>query len=110
MDLLFVCTKYTQLRDSLPDIETITGEHTMVVSLLNGVDSEELIGQRIGMEHMIYSLIRIASHRIGNSIHFSLPKGYNGIYIGIPEPAGQPGSKACRLRRFLLTHRYSSFK
>lgn len=88
VDLLFVCTKYTQLRDSLPDIETITDEHTMVVSLLNGVDSEELIGQRIGMEHMIYSLIRIASHRIGNSIHFSLPKGYNGIYIGIPEPAG----------------------
>ena len=23
VDLLFVCTKYTQLRDSLPDIETI---------------------------------------------------------------------------------------
>ena len=53
VDLLFVCTKYTQLRDSLPDIETITDKHTMVVSLLNGVDSEELIGQRIGMEHMI---------------------------------------------------------
>lgn len=94
VDLLFVCTKYTQLRDSLPDIETITGEHTMVVSLLNGVDSEELIGQRIGMEHMIYSLIRIASHRIGNSIHFSLPKGYNGIYIGIPN---QPASQDPRL-------------
>ena len=94
VDLLFVCTKYTQLRDSLPDIETITDKHTMVVSLLNGVDSEELIGQRIGMEHMIYSLIRIASHRIGNSIHFSLPKGYNGIYIGIPN---QPASQDPRL-------------
>ena len=84
VDILFVCLKYTQLRDALPDIETITGEHTMVVSLLNGVDSEEIIGTHIGMEHMIYSLIRIASRRIGNSIHFSLPKGYNGIYIGIP--------------------------
>ena len=94
VDLLFVCTKYTQLRDSLPDIETITGEQTVVVSLLNGVDSEELIGQRIGMEHMIYSLIRIASHRIENSIHFSLPKGYNGIYIGIPN---QPASQDPRL-------------
>ena len=53
VDILFVCLKYTQLRDALPDIETITGEHTMVVSLLNGVDSEEIIGKRIGMEHMV---------------------------------------------------------
>ena len=90
VDILFVCLKYTQLRDALPDIEAITDEHTMVVSLLNGIDSEEIIGQRIGMEHMIYSLIRIASQRIGNSIHFPLPKGYNGIYIGIPnQPANQ---------------------
>ena len=85
VDILFICLKYTQLHDALPDIEAITDEHTMVVSLLNGVDSEEIIGRRIGMEHMIYSLIRIASQRIGNSIHFPLPKGYNGIYVGIPD-------------------------
>lgn len=94
VDILFVCLKYTQLRDALPDIEAVTDEHTMVVSLLNGIDSEEIIGQRIGMEHMIYSLIRIASQRIGNSIHFPLPKGYNGIYIGIPN---QPASQDPRL-------------
>ena len=49
VDILFVCLKYTQLRDALPDIEAIVDEHTMVVSLLNGVDSEEIIGQRSGM-------------------------------------------------------------
>ena len=84
-DLLFVCLKYTQLHDCLPDIEAVVDEHTMVVSLLNGVDSEEIIGQRIGMNHMIYSLIRIASQRTGNTIHFPIPKGYNGIYIGLPD-------------------------
>ena len=90
VDLLFVCLKYTQLRDALPDIETITGKNTIVVSLLNGIDSEEIIGQRIGMDHIIHSLIRIASQRIGNSIHFPIPKGYNGIYVGIPNlPASQ---------------------
>ena len=53
VDFLFVCLKYTQLRSSLPDIEAIADKHTTVISLLNGVDSEEIIGQRIGMEHMI---------------------------------------------------------
>ena len=94
VDILFVCLKYTQLRDALPDIETIIDEHTMVVSLLNGIDSEEIIGERIGMEHVIHSLIRIASQRIGNSIHFPIPKGYNGIYVGIPN---QPASQDPRL-------------
>ena len=105
VDLLFVCTKYTQLRDSLPDIETITGEHTMVVSLLNGVDSEELIGQRIGMEHMIYSLIRIASHRIGNSIHSYFQKATteSTLESRTSRPARIQGLPP--LRRFLLTHR-----
>ena len=94
VDFLFVCLKYTQLRSSLPDIEAIVDEHTTVISLLNGIDSEEIIGQRIGMEHMIYSLIRIASQRIGNSVHFPVPKGYNGIYVGLP---GQPASQDPRL-------------
>ena len=94
VDFLFVCLKYTQLRSSLPDIEAIVDEHTTVISLLNGIDSEEIIGQRIGMEHMIYSLIRIASQRIGNSVHFPVPKGYNGIYVGLP---GQPASLDPRL-------------
>lgn len=94
VDLLFICLKYTQLRDALPDIEAITGKNTIVVSLLNGIDSEEIIGQRIGMDHVIHSLIRIASQRIGNSIHFPIPKGYNGIYVGIPN---QPASQDPRL-------------
>lgn len=94
VDFLFVCLKYTQLRSSLPDIETIVDEHTTVVSLLNGIDSEEIIGKCIGMEHMIYSLIRISSQRIDNSIHFPLPHGYNGIYIGLPN---QPASQDPRL-------------
>ncbi len=65
-----------------------------MVSLLNGIDSEEIIGKCIGMEHMIYSLIRISSQRIDNSIHFPLPHGYNGIYIGLPN---QPASQDPRL-------------
>ena len=37
----------------------LVGENTIVLSLLNGVTSEEIIGNEIGMEHMLYSLMRI---------------------------------------------------
>lgn len=84
VDLLFVCLKYEQLLSSLTDIETVCDEHTVVISLLNGIDSEEIIGQRIGMKNILYSLIRISSHRVGNSINFPLPSGNTGIFIGLP--------------------------
>ena len=62
--------KYGGLEKILPWIETMTDSHTVVMSLLNGVDSEEIIGKRIGMEHMVYSLMKIASQRTGNQIRY----------------------------------------
>lgn len=73
VDLLFVATKYGALPAVLDDIETIADEHTIVLSLLNGVDSEEMIGARIGMEHMVYSFMQISSERSGNQITFDGP-------------------------------------
>ena len=89
VDLLFVCTKYTQLRDSLPDIETITDKHTMVVSLLNGVDSEELIGPIESEIPFIFHFQKATTESTSES-RTSLPARIQGLLL---------------LRRFLLTHR-----
>lgn len=80
-DILFVNVKGTALSDTLDDIKEVVTENTIVVSLLNGVSSEEIIGQKIGMEHMLYSLIRINSERVGNEIKFD-GETAPGIYIG----------------------------
>lgn len=80
VDLLLVSTKYGALQSVLHDIEMIVDEHTIVMSLLNGVDSEEIIGARIGMEHMVYSLMKIASERVGNSIVFDGPTTIGLMY------------------------------
>lgn len=69
-DLLLVATKYGAISGILDDIESIVDDHTIVMSLLNGVDSEQIIAGRIGAEHMIYSLIKIASERRGHEIIF----------------------------------------
>ena len=70
-DLVIVCVKYGALQETLPMIEAIVREHTVVMSTLNGVDSEEIIAGRIGEEHMIYSVMKLASRRIGNQIRFN---------------------------------------
>jgi 2-dehydropantoate 2-reductase len=79
-DLLLVATKYGSLNEILDDIAEIVDEHTVVLSLLNGVDSEEIIGAKIGMEHIVYSLMKIASERTDNSIVFDGPSSLGLIY------------------------------
>ena len=80
-DLLLVAVKYGALEESLGDIERIADEHTIVLSLLNGVDSEEIIGRRIGREHLVYSLMKIASERKENSVVF-IPSATQGVFFG----------------------------
>lgn len=80
-DLILVSCKQDALQGMLPDIKKMVGEGTLVLSLLNGVSSEEIIGNEIGMEHMAYAVMRIASVRDGNRIIFS-EENIAGIYVG----------------------------
>lgn len=80
-DLLLVTVKYGALEDSLPMIEKIVDSHTVVMSPMNGVDSEELIGARIGSEHVVYSFMKIASQRTGNEIRYR-PEVTQGVFFG----------------------------
>lgn len=81
VDLLLVSSKQDALPNVLEDIKTLTGDNTIVISLLNGVTSEEIIGNEIGMEHMLYAVMRIASIREGNKITFS-PEDTAGVFVG----------------------------
>ena len=81
VDLLLITTKYGALPGLLEDIKTVVKPQTAVLSLLNGVDSEEIIGEAIGEEHMLYSLMRISSERNGNIIFFD-PKETRGMWFG----------------------------
>ncbi|MCD8054397.1 MAG: 2-dehydropantoate 2-reductase [Lachnospiraceae bacterium] len=80
-DLLLIATKYGALPGVLDEVATIVDDHTTVLSLLNGIDSEEIVGARIGMEHILPSIMKIASHRIGNRVVFDGPTSL-GVYFG----------------------------
>ena len=61
VDLLLVAVKYTALDAVLGDIATIAAPGTVVLSLLNGIDSEEKIGAVIDPSQIVYSLMRVSS-------------------------------------------------
>lgn len=93
-DLLVVCLKYGALADALPDIREVAGANTTIISLMNGVDSEDTIAQVIPREQIIHALIRIASQHKGNQITFPLPEKNMGIFYGIPKvPASDEGGQ-----------------
>ena len=80
-ELILVCTKYQGLSSACDMLEVMVEEHTTVVSLLNGIDSEEIIAERIGAEHLLYSVMRISSERRNGRISF-VPERVIGVAIG----------------------------
>lgn len=84
-DLLIVALKYGALHASLPEIKEIVSDNTVVMSLMNGIDSEEIIGTAVGAEKVIYSVIKIASERNGNRIDFD-PAAAGGMTYGEKDP------------------------
>ena len=80
-DLLIVALKYGALAGAMESIRTITGENTTVMSLMNGVDSEERIAEAVGASHLIYSLIKVASHQEETGFYFD-PETTIGIIFG----------------------------
>lgn len=82
-DLLIVTLKYGALRPALQDIRTVADDHTTIISLMNGIDSEEIISEVVPKEQIVYSLIKVASERKEHSVHFD-PETTIGIIYGEP--------------------------
>lgn len=80
-DLLIIALKYGALPKALDSIRTVVGEHTTVMSLMNGVDSEEIISTKIEASHILPALIKVASHKEEDGYCFD-PETTIGIIFG----------------------------
>ena len=81
VDLLIVALKYGALSGALASIREAVGPNTTVMSLMNGVDSEELIAAQVGAEHLLYSFIKVTSHKEADGYHFD-PDATLGVIYG----------------------------
>ena len=84
-DLLIVAVKYTGLRAALDVMKNSIGEDTIIISVLNGISSEEIIGERYGMDHVIYTIAQgMDAMHFGPELKFSKS---GQLCVGITDPA-----------------------
>ena len=71
-DLVIVAVKQHHLEQSIKDIRSYIGNSTIILSLLNGITSEEIIGKQFGMDKMLYAFcVGTDSVREGTGIHYT---------------------------------------
>ena len=59
-DLILIGVKGYALDQAIEDIRNQVGEETLILSLLNGVDSEEKLEAAFGAEHVLYAFMRMS--------------------------------------------------
>ena len=80
-DLLIFAVKATGLEAAIHSVRNKVSEHTIILSLLNGITSEEIIGKAYGMDSMIHCIVQgmdtIKEDNLVTYAHFGQ------IYLGI---------------------------
>lgn len=75
-DLVLVCSKMTGLKQALKDAGNQIGPETIILTPLNGVESEEVAAAMYGRDQVLYSLMRVSSVKSGNQITFDPEVSY----------------------------------
>ncbi|MCG6971723.1 MAG: ketopantoate reductase family protein [Desulfobacterales bacterium] len=80
VDLLIVALKHHQLEKAVQGLKKLIGDATTIISVMNGLESEEYIGSIYGMDKMLYTIsVGIDALRQGNRITYTKPgKHYFG--------------------------------
>lgn len=52
-DLIIIALKHHHLENALNDIKSLAGDDTIILSVMNGLESEKIIGRACGMDKMV---------------------------------------------------------
>jgi len=73
-DLIVVALKHHHLKDAVHDLKKLVGSATIIISVMNGLDSEDYIGSIYGMDKVLYTIsVGIDAVREGNQITYTKP-------------------------------------
>lgn len=59
-DLIIMCVKDTGLTQAISDIRNQVGKDTLILCVMNGIESEERVAAIYGWEHVLYSYMRVS--------------------------------------------------
>lgn len=83
-DLLIVATKATGLEAALDTMENCVDDHTTIISVLNGIASEEILGERFGKDKIIYTVAQeMDAMKFGDEVKYS---NLGRLCIGVVDP------------------------
>lgn len=85
-DLIMVAVKNHHLPQAIDDMRNLVGDNTVLLSVMNGIESEEQLGAVFGMNKVLYAVaVGIDAMREGNVVTYSR-KGK--IYFGEADNSG----------------------
>lgn len=72
VDLLIIAVKYTGLKEAIEEMKQAVGPDTIIISVLNGITSEKLIGEVYGMDNIVYTVAQgMDAMKFGNSLNYT---------------------------------------
>jgi len=72
VDLLIVAVKYNGLKSAIETMRPCVDEHTIIMSVMNGIDSEEILAEAFGKEHMIYTVAQgMDAMKFDNALNYT---------------------------------------
>lgn len=90
-DLLVFAVKGTALSEAVELAKDSVGEDTTIISLLNGISSEEVLSEAFGEEHIVYTVAQgMDATREGNHLIYS---HMGELRIGVPKGEGAARQK-----------------
>jgi len=71
-DLIIVAVKHHHLDSAIVEMRNRVGDETIILSVMNGIESEERIGAAYGMDKVLYAVsVGIDAQREGNRINYT---------------------------------------
>jgi 2-dehydropantoate 2-reductase len=85
-DLIIVAVKDHHLPEAVHDLKNVVGDGTTILSVMNGLDSEETLGAVYGPDKVLYAVsVGIDALRQGNRVSYTTPgKHYFGEASNVP--------------------------
>lgn len=101
VDLLLFAVKYTGLPEAIETCRHLVGPDTTVLSILNGISSEELLAEAFGADKVVWCVVgKVSAMKDGNHVTmFPVVPPAGEMDLGVP--TGHPEEHLRRLAAFL---------
>ncbi len=70
-DYIFLVVKSSNLQQAIEDMKPFVGEHTMIVSLMNGISSERVLADHFGWDRVVNAVAYMDAVKVDNRVTFS---------------------------------------